>query len=68
MRIIGQLQLILMDMGHRLMTYSTQLIPIQQGKMQQKIEDYELREDEILMFRGRIYVPNVQDLKNMLLT
>jgi hypothetical protein len=27
MRIIGQLRLILMDMGHRLMTYSTQLIP-----------------------------------------
>jgi hypothetical protein len=26
MRIIGQLRLILMDMGHRLMTYSTQLI------------------------------------------
>jgi hypothetical protein len=27
MKIIGQLRLILMDMGHRLMTYSTQLIP-----------------------------------------
>jgi hypothetical protein len=27
MRIIGQLRLILMDMGHRLMTYTTQLIP-----------------------------------------
>jgi hypothetical protein len=27
MRSIGQLQLILMDMGHILMPYSTQLIP-----------------------------------------
>jgi hypothetical protein len=27
MRIIGQLRLILMDMGHRLMTYTMQLIP-----------------------------------------
>jgi hypothetical protein len=27
MRIIGQLRLILMDMGHRLMTYTAQLIP-----------------------------------------
>jgi hypothetical protein len=27
MRIIVQLRLILMDMGHRLMTYTTQLIP-----------------------------------------
>jgi hypothetical protein len=27
MRIIGQLRLILMDMDHRLMTYTTQLIP-----------------------------------------
>jgi hypothetical protein len=27
MRIIGQLRLILMNMGHRLMTYTTQLIP-----------------------------------------
>jgi hypothetical protein len=27
MRIIGQLRLILMNMGHRLMTYTMQLIP-----------------------------------------
>jgi hypothetical protein len=33
MRIVGQLQLILMDMGHILMTYSTQLIPKNISKM-----------------------------------
>jgi hypothetical protein len=33
MGIIGQLRLILMDMGHRLMTYSTQLIPKMKSNM-----------------------------------
>jgi hypothetical protein len=41
---------------------------LHKGKMQQKIENYELREDEILMFKGRIYVPDEQELKNLLLT
>jgi hypothetical protein len=31
---------------------------LQQGNLQQKIKDYELREDGILMYRGRVYVPN----------
>jgi hypothetical protein len=30
---------------------------LQQGNFQQKIKDYELREDGILMYRGRVYVP-----------
>jgi hypothetical protein len=40
---------------------------LQQGILQQKIEDYKLENDEILMYRGRIYVPNSQELKNMIL-
>jgi hypothetical protein len=40
---------------------------IQQGKLQQKIEDYTLEKDEILMYMGIIYVPNSQMLKNMIL-
>jgi hypothetical protein len=40
---------------------------LQQGNFQQKIKDYELREDGILMYRGRVYVPKSQDLKNMVL-
>jgi hypothetical protein len=35
--------------------------------LQQKIEDYKLENDEILIYRGRIYVPNSQELKNMIL-
>jgi hypothetical protein len=31
---------------------------LQQGNLQQKIEEYKIDNDEILMFRGRIYVPN----------
>jgi hypothetical protein len=37
------------------------------GNNEQKIQDYELREDEILMYKGIIYVPNSQNLKNMML-
>jgi hypothetical protein len=31
---------------------------LQQGNLSQKIEDYKLENDEIIMYRGRIYVPN----------
>jgi hypothetical protein len=34
---------------------------LQQGNLQQKIEDYKLKEDEILMYRGRVYVPNFKN-------
>jgi hypothetical protein len=40
---------------------------LQQGILQQKIENFELKEDEILMYKGRIYVPIFQLLKNMIL-
>jgi hypothetical protein len=33
---------------------------LQQDNLQQKIEDYSLENDEILMYRGNIYVPNSQ--------
>jgi hypothetical protein len=40
---------------------------LQQGNLQQKIEEYKLDNDEILMYRGKIYVPNSQELKNLIL-
>jgi hypothetical protein len=40
---------------------------LQQGILQQKIEDHKLGNDEILMYKSRIYVPNSQELKNMIL-
>ena len=40
---------------------------LQQDNLQQKIEEYKLDNDEIFMYRGIIYVPNSNELKNMIL-
>jgi hypothetical protein len=40
---------------------------LQQGNLQHKIEEYKLDNDEILMYKGKIYVPNSHELKNMIL-
>jgi hypothetical protein len=40
---------------------------LQQGHLSQKIEDYKLENDEIIMYKGNIYVPNSQEMKNMIL-
>jgi hypothetical protein len=47
--------------------YKELVAKLQQGNLQQKIEEYELVNDEILMYKGRIYVPNSQELKNLIL-
>jgi hypothetical protein len=31
------------------------------------MKDYKLENDEIVMYKGNIYVPNSQELKNMIL-
>jgi hypothetical protein len=36
---------------------------LQQGEMPQKVEIYKLETDGILLYKNKIYVPNVQDLK-----
>jgi hypothetical protein len=41
-------------------------VNLQQGKLQHKFEGYELKEDGIIMHRRIFYVPNDQDLKNLL--
>jgi hypothetical protein len=40
---------------------------LQQGNLQQKIEDYKLDNNGILLYRGIIYVPNSNELKNIIL-
>jgi hypothetical protein len=47
--------------------YKELVAKLQQGILQQKIDEYKLDNDEILMYRGRIYVPNSQELKNLIL-
>jgi hypothetical protein len=38
--------------------YKELVAKLQQGNLQQKNEEYKLNNDEIIMYRGRIYVPN----------
>jgi hypothetical protein len=40
---------------------------LQQGNFQQKFNFYELKEDEILMYKGKVYVLNSNELKNAVL-
>jgi hypothetical protein len=40
---------------------------LQQGQMQQKVEDYELGIDGILLYKNRVYVPNSPELRNVIL-
>jgi hypothetical protein len=47
--------------------YKKLVAKLQQGILLQKIEEYKLDIDEILMYRGIIYVPNYQELKNLIL-
>ena len=47
--------------------YKELVAKLQQGNLQQEIEEYKLDNDGILMYRGIICVPNSQELKNMIL-
>jgi hypothetical protein len=47
--------------------YKELVAKLQQGILQKKIEEYKLDNDEILMYRGIVYVPNSRELKNMIL-
>jgi hypothetical protein len=47
--------------------YRDLLAMIQQGKMPQKVENYILEADITLLYKNKIYVPIVQDLKLMIL-
>jgi hypothetical protein len=62
------------DLKHRILEaakldlqYKELVEKLQQGNLQQKIEEYKLDNDEIIMYRGRNYVPNSHELKKMIL-
>jgi hypothetical protein len=40
---------------------------LQQNNVQQKYKYYKMEEDGILLFRDKVYVPNTQELRNMVL-
>ena len=47
--------------------YRELVAKLQQGKMPQKADNYNLGIDGILVYKNIIFVPNVQDLKRMIL-
>jgi hypothetical protein len=57
----------ILEVGKLDLQYKELVAKLQQGKLQQKIEEYKLDNDEILIYKGRIYVPNSQELKNLIL-
>jgi hypothetical protein len=63
----SDLKYIILDAAKSSLQYMEIITKLQQGILQQKIEDYKVENDEILMYRGRIYVPSSQELKNMIL-
>jgi hypothetical protein len=46
--------------------YRDLVAKLQQGNMTQKVENYKLEADGILLYKNIIYAPNVQDLKLMI--
>ena len=49
---------IISEAGKYDLQYKELVAKLQQGNLQQTIEEYKLDNDEILMYRGIIYVPN----------
>ena len=47
--------------------YMELVTKLQQGKMQQKAEDYELGIDGILLYKNKVYVPNSLELRSLIL-
>jgi hypothetical protein len=47
--------------------YRDLVAKLQQGEIPQKVENYKLETDGTLLYKNKIYVPNVQDLKHMIL-
>jgi hypothetical protein len=57
----------IIEAGKLDLQYKELVEKLQQGNLQQKIEEYKLDNDEIIMLRGNFFVPNSQELKNLIL-
>jgi hypothetical protein len=40
---------------------------LQHGNFQEKFKDFALKEDGVLIYRGKVYMPNSREMKNMVL-
>jgi hypothetical protein len=58
---------IILEAAKEDMQYMEMVTKLQQGKMLQKIEDYRLEVDGILLYRNIIYVPSSHELRSMIL-
>jgi hypothetical protein len=47
--------------------YMELVTKLQQGKMQQQVEDYKLGNDEIILYKNILYVSNSHELRSMIL-
>jgi hypothetical protein len=55
-----------MEAANADMQYRELVAMLQQVKMPQKVDNYNMEIDGILLYKNRIFVPNVQDLKHMI--
>jgi hypothetical protein len=56
----------ILEAANTYLQYKDLVAKLQQGKMPQKVENYKLETDGILLYKNIIYVPNVHDLKFMI--
>jgi hypothetical protein len=61
------IKIIILEVANTDLQYMDLVTKLQQGKMPQKVENYKLEAYGILLYKNIIYVPNVQDLKLMIL-
>jgi hypothetical protein len=57
----------ILEVANSYLQYRDLVAKLQQGEMPQKVENYKLEADGTLLYKNKIYVPNVQDLKLMIL-
>jgi hypothetical protein len=57
----------ILDVSNTDLQYMDLVAKLQQGKLPHKVENYKLEADGTLMYKNIIYIPNVQDLKLMIL-
>jgi hypothetical protein len=57
----------IMEVANADLQYRELVAMLEQGKMPQKVENYKFGIDGILLRKNGIFVPNVQDLKHMIL-
>jgi hypothetical protein len=58
---------IIFEAAKTYLQYMELVTKLQQGKMQKKVEDYELGFDGILLYRNRVYVSNSSELRSVIL-